>query len=117
LGACLLLGAASPSPAPSPAAPHGPAAPQILSIWATPKVVHSGDLVQWTVRTSDDVTRVTAGIPNYEFALERRSAGRFWTAFRLPPNVPQMFKHEYKINVTAFGPGGHTTSSMSLRFE
>ncbi len=90
----------------------------IYAVWATPKVIHGGDLVQWTVRTSNNVARVTAGIPSYEFTLQRRSNGRFWTAFRIPSGVPAFFRHAYRIVVTAFGAAGERTqTSLTVRFE
>jgi hypothetical protein len=90
----------------------------IYAVWATPKVIHGGDLVHWTVRTSNDVTRVTAGIPAYEFTLERRSTGRFFTAFRIPPDVPPFFRRDYRIVVTAFrGDGATTRTSLTVRFQ
>jgi len=92
--------------------------PVIYSIWATPRVVHGGDLVQWSVRTSPDVTRVIAGIPAYEVPLERRGSGRFWTAFHIPANVPAFFRHDYRIVVHAFGAGGQSAeSSLTMRLQ
>lgn len=104
-------------PAPSGATPSGvsspsASAPHILTIATAPKVVHEGDVVRWTVRTSPDVVAVSAHVLAYSFALQRRAPGSFSLAFTVPKGVPFFFHRTYDLNVVARNAAGATATTV-----
>ncbi len=106
---------AAPTPAqavsPSGSAPvPGAIAPRILSIATSPAVVHDGDVVRWTVRTSPDVVGVSAHVLAYSFALQRRRAGSFALSFSIPRGVPFFFHRTYDLDVVARTAAGATAT-------
>jgi hypothetical protein len=111
IGLATVLATASPVPA-------TPAGPAIYAASASPTVAHAGDVVAWEVRTSTEVSSVTAGVRGFTVSLERRSPGRFGTAFRIPTDVPGLFHGEYHVVVTATDPDGSKAhTSLTMRFE
>lgn len=101
-----------------PTAAAAPAGPQILSIAVTPQIVHSGEAVSWNVRTTLDVTRVTAHVSAYSFDFERRGAGVFGLNFTVPANVPVVFHGAYALDVVARNAAGASvTRTVSVTFE
>jgi hypothetical protein len=106
------------APAARTSAAPAPSGPTIYEASASPTVAHAGDLVAWNVRTSAEVSTVTAGVRGFSLSLERHGAGRFGTAFRIPSDAPGLFHGEYHVLVTATdrdGSSAHT--SMTMRFE
>ncbi|HMD02258.1 MAG TPA: hypothetical protein VKG44_04765 [Candidatus Baltobacteraceae bacterium] len=98
------------------AAPQTP--PQIRSIAATPAVVHSGEVVSWTVRTTPDVSSVTAHVTAYTIPLRRVGAGRFAVSFRIPAGVPPLFHGRYTVQVVAQTAAGLTANgSFVMDFQ
>jgi hypothetical protein len=111
-------GTGHPAPAARGSAAPAPSGPTIYAASASPTVAHAGDLVAWNVRTSADVSTVTAGVRGFSLSLERHGAGHFGTAFRIPSDAPGLFHGEYHVLVTATdrdGSSAHT--SMTMRFE
>ncbi len=99
-------------PAPARAGPH------ILAAAATPEVVHNGDSVAWSVRTSPDVVSVDARVAFYELRLGRTGPGRFATVFHIPKGVPFFFHRLYRVTVTARDADGSTDSrSFAMTFQ
>ena len=113
------VGAPSASPpattvVPSPAA----TGPRIVSVSATPSVVHDGDTVHWDVRTSPDVVAVSAKVATYGFNLQRSGPGHFTLGFAIPHGVPFFFHRTYTLDVVARDAAGATANTtISLAFQ
>jgi hypothetical protein len=106
--------APSVTPAPSPLA----TGPQIYSLSATPTVVHAGQQVSFSARTTDDIASVTAFVSAYSLPFTRTSPGRFALAFAVPANVPGFFRGTYAMNVVARSAQGASVSrSISITFQ
>ncbi len=112
------LAAASPpavgTPAPT-AAVSG--APRIVSLATSPDVVHAGDTVRWDVRTTPDVSGVTAKVATYGFTFVRVAPGHFTLAFAIPPSVPFFFHGDYRLAVLAAAPAGDAKATATIRFR
>lgn len=101
-----------------PAGAPAYAAPRILSVAATPAVVHQGDSVAWAVRTTPDVVSVEAHVAFYDLHLERTAPGRFALVFHVPAWVPFFFHRVNQVAVTARAADGTTDSrSFPLSFQ
>ncbi len=121
------LATSAPAPFRSAASPPGaalaqpassPGGPAIYALSASPAVAHAGDVVVWDVRTSSDVTRVTASVPAFTMTLERRGPGHFGTSFQIPRDVPGIFFGDYAVAIVAFGERGATARSiLKVRFK
>ncbi len=106
--------------APSPAIRATPArkGPQIISITATPDVVHAGGTVAWLVLTTADVVSVVAHVATYTLPMQRVGPGRFALNFSIPANVPGFFHGRYDLTVHAENSSGSSTERpVTLRFE
>ncbi len=115
---------AAPSPSPSPPGVGTPAptasasgAPRIVSLATSPDVVHAGDTVRWDVRTTPDVSGVTAKVATYGFTFVRVAAGHFTLAFAIPPAVPFFFHGDYRLAVIAAAPAGDAKATATIRFR
>ncbi|GAC1441849.1 MAG: hypothetical protein NVSMB59_02960 [Vulcanimicrobiaceae bacterium] len=100
--------------APSPVA----SGPQIISVVASPAVVHAGQTVSWDVRTTPDIVSVAASVSAYHLPLQRSGPGHFVLNFAIPPNVPWFFHGNYTLDVhgqTAGGAGADRQVSLSFR--
>ena len=92
--------------------------PQIISITATPDVVHAGGTVSWLVLTSADVVSVVAHVATYTLPMQRVGPGRFALNFKIPANVPGFFHGRYDLTVHAESSSGSSTERpITLRFE
>lgn len=92
--------------------------PQIISVTATPAVVHAGGTVAWLVLTTDDVISVVAHVTAYTLPMHRVGPGRFALNFTIPANVPGFFHGRYDLTVHAqSGSGESTERPISLTFE
>ena len=105
--------------APALAAVQPPAkTPQIVTIANSPAVVHTGDVVNWTVLTTPDVTAVSAHVSVYTIPLRRIESGHFAVTFAIPSNVPPIFHGRYSVTVTATTAAGRSASgSFVLDFR
>lgn len=114
---------ASPAPTPTPTGSGSPppaasGEPRIVSVDTSPDVVHAGDNVSWSVRTSADIVSVSAHVATYTIPLRRASAGRFVLNFVVPANVPAFFHGTYALDVigaTSAGATAKRTVSMTFR--
>jgi hypothetical protein len=118
--------ARTPTPAPAlasqatraPVAIETPAGPRILSLRATPAVVHSGQSVVWDVRTTPDVVSVDAKVSVYGLKLVKQAPGHFGLSFAIPNGVPWFFHGIYDLDVSAHSNTGEIAHrSISLTFE
>ena len=92
--------------------------PQIISISATPAVIHAGGTVAWLVLTTDDVSSVVAHVTAYTLPMHRVGPGRFALNFTIPANVPGFFHGRYDLMVHAQSVSGESTERpISLTFE
>jgi glucose/arabinose dehydrogenase len=111
----------TPAPAtssPAPAAVKTPSGPQILSLRATPAVVHSGQSVVWDVRTTPDVVSVDAKVSVYALQFVKQAPGHFGLSFAIPNGVPWFFHGTYNLDVSAHSNSGEIAHrSISLAFE
>lgn len=111
------------APAPSGGLPQrlsspGASGPHIITIATAPKVVHEGDVVRWSVRTSPDVVDVSAHVLAYSFALQRRAPGSFALAFTVPKGVPFFFHRTYDLSVVARNAAGaRATTVIGIPFQ
>lgn len=107
--------------APSPvatAAPSVAAGPRIVSVAVSPPIVHDGDTVRWEVKTSDDVTAVSAKVKVYAFNLQRLGPGRFELAFTIPHGVPGFFHGTYDLDLQARDAAGTVASrTVPVNFQ
>ncbi len=103
-------------PAPRPlVARFGPA---IYSVSATPTIARAGDTIVWNVRTSSDVSTVTASVTGFAIPLQRRGPGRFEAAFELPAAMPPIFHGTYRVAIEARNAvGAKATSHISLQVQ
>ena len=93
-------------------------APKIVTIATSPAVAHTGDVVNWTVLTTPDVSAVSARVTTYTIALRRMAPGHFAVTFSIPHNVPALFHGRYTVNLTASTPGGKSAhGSFVLDFQ
>jgi hypothetical protein len=103
---------------PPPAPPSVDLAPHIYAVSAAPPVVHGGDTVSWDVRTSDNVSRVSAQVTGFSIALPRRGPGHFGVAFTIPSAAPPFLHRDYSVNVVArTDAGAETTRTISMSFR
>jgi len=107
---------AGPAAVPVPVA-RASAAPRIVSIATSPEVVHAGDTVRWDVRTTPDVSAVTAKVAAYGFTFVRVAAGHFTLAFAIPQTVPFFFHGDYHLAVVAAAPAGDAEGTATIRFR
>ena len=92
--------------------------PQIFSVSVTPGVVHAGQSVSFSARTSTDVATVTGTVTAYTLHFTREAPGRFALSFAIPTSVPGFFHGTYAMNVTARASGGSSaTRSVSVTFQ
>jgi len=92
--------------------------PAIYSVSASPTVARAGDTIVWNVRTSADVTAVSANATGFTIPLQRRGPGRFGTTFDIPSIVPPFFRGTYAIRIVARNAAGATvTSHLSMRLQ
>jgi glucose/arabinose dehydrogenase len=115
-------GVASPAPSTSPEAPPGSvsaaAGPQILAVTQSSAVVHAGESVAFSAKTSPDVATVTAKVSAYSLPFVRTAPGRFALSFAIPPNVPGMFHGTYSMSIVASEKDGASVSrSIEITFQ
>jgi hypothetical protein len=92
--------------------------PQIISVTATPAVVHAGGTVAWHVLTTRDVISVVAHVATYTLPMHRVGPGRFALNITIPASVPGFFHGRYDLTVHAQnGSGESTERPVSLMFE
>ena len=92
--------------------------PAIYSVSATPKVARAGDTIVWKVRTSNDVTSVSASATGFTIPLQRQAPGRFGTTFEIPAMMPPFFRGTYLIGIDARNAAGiKATSHLTLRVQ
>jgi hypothetical protein len=92
--------------------------PEIVTIANSPAVAHTGDVVNWTVLTTPDVTAVSARVYIYTVPLRRMESGHFAVTFAIPRNVPALFHGRYNVSVTATtaaGRAAHGSFVMEFR--
>jgi len=104
------------------AATSRPQAPQlgpaIYSVSASPNVARAGDTIVWNVRTSADVTTVSANATGFTIPLQRQGPGRFGTTFEIPSIVPPFFRGTYAVRIVARNAAGVTTTShLSMHLQ
>jgi len=112
----------TPSAASVPAPPVARATPTpqsveaaIYSASAKPQVVHAGEVVEWNVRTSRAVTSVAAKSAGFTIPLEKRGPGAFGLSFRIPDEMPPLFRGTYAVTVEARAANGSSaTAHLSL---
>jgi hypothetical protein len=106
------------APATSLPASASAGGPQILSLRATPKVVHNGQSVVWDVRTTPDVVSVDAKSSFYALQLQKHGPGRFGLTFTIPSAVPWFFHGTYPMEVSAYASNGaRAQRSITLTFQ
>jgi hypothetical protein len=111
--------AAAPVPSPSAAlAASRSDGPKIIAVATKPSIVHTGDAVAWSVRTSPDVVSVTAHVSVYTLPLQRRGSGNFYLAFTIPSTVPAVFHGTYTLELTARTQSGSSaTRAVPMVFQ
>lgn len=93
-------------------------APHIYSVSASPPVVHNGETVSWDVRTSDNVSAVSAQVTGFSIALPQLGPGHFSVSFTVPAAAPPFLHGNYVVNVVARTSGGASASrTISLSFR
>lgn len=108
---------AAPVPSAAAAAPET-GGPKILSVTTDPSVVHTGESVTWTVRTSADVVSVTAHVSAYTLPLQQQHPGQFFLGFTIPSSVPAIFHGTYTLELTARSQSGASaTRSVPMVFQ
>jgi len=94
------------------------ASPAILSAQTSQSVVHAGETVLWTVRTTADVVTVTAAAQFYKFTLKRNGPGRFSLPFTIPAAAPPFFHGSYWLTIVASTIDGRSAeTTLPIRFE
>jgi predicted secreted protein len=89
-----------------------------VTIATSPAIAHVGDVVNWTVLTSPDVSAVSAHVYLYTIVLHRMDTGHFAITFAIPHNVPAIFHGRYRVTVTATNPAGRKArGSFVLEFR
>jgi len=110
--------AASASPEASQGAVPGATGPQILAVTQSSAVVHAGESVAFSAKTSPDVATVTAKVSAYTLPFVRTAPGRFALSFAIPPNVPGMFHGTYSMAIVASEKDGASVSrSIEITFQ
>ena len=72
----------------------------------------------WNVRTSLDISAVTASVTGFAIVLQRSGPGRFTTRFDLPANMPPIFRGTYDVAIEARNAAGaKATSHISLQVQ
>ncbi len=113
-----VLPAASASPEASPGSVPAAAGPQILAVTQSSAVVHAGESVAFSAKTSPDVATVTAKVSAYTLPFVRTAPGRFALSFAIPPNVPGMFHGTYSMSIVASERDGASVSrSIEITFQ
>ncbi|MBD5657827.1 MAG: hypothetical protein IAI50_22015 [Candidatus Eremiobacteraeota bacterium] len=87
-----------------------PGGAKIYAVVTTPSVVHAGEAVTWDVRTSSDVTGVSAHVSVYTLPLQPRGPGHFVLNFSIPSGVPAIFHGTYDLQLTAHGKNGSSAT-------
>jgi len=106
------------TPVARPRATTAPTGPQILSVSATPSVIHAGQSVAWDVRTTSDIVSVSANVTAYHLPLQRTEPGHFVLNFTIPSNVPGFFHGTYSLDVRGETASGASADRyVSLVFE
>jgi hypothetical protein len=110
--------AASALPEGSPNSEPAAAGPEILAVTQSSAVVHAGEAVAFSAKTSPDVTTVTAKVSAYTLPFVRTAPGRFALSFAIPPNVPGIFHGTYSMSIVASEKDGASTSrSIEITFQ
>ncbi len=110
--------AATASPEASPGSVPAVAGPQILAVTQSSAVVHAGESVAFSAKTSPDVATVTGKVSAYTLPFVRTAPGRFALSFAIPPNVPGMFHGTYSMAIVASEKGGASVSrSIEITFQ
>ncbi len=110
--------AASASSEASPGAVQAATGPQILAVTQSSAVVHAGESVAFSAKTSPDVATVTAKVSAYTLPFVRTAPGRFALSFAIPPNVPGMFHGTYSMSIVASEKSGASVSrSIEITFQ
>jgi hypothetical protein len=110
--------AAGPATATLPSPTATARGPRIITLSASPAIVHAGGSIALRVHTSADVASVTGTVSAYTLPFTRTSPGRFELAFAIPANVPGFFHGTYAMNVTARASGGASdTRSVAITFQ
>jgi len=92
--------------------------PEIVTIANSPAIAHTGDVVNWTVLTTPDVSSVSARVYVYTIALHRLESGHFAITFTIPRNVPPIFHGRYRVGVTATTAAGRSAyGSFVMEFR
>ncbi len=95
-----------------------PTGPRIISVLATPAVIHAGETVAWDVRTTPDIVSVAANVTAYHLPLQRMEPGHFVLNFTVPSNVPAIFHGTYSLDVRGeTASGASADRRVSLVFE
>ncbi len=109
---------ASVSPEASPEAGAAASGPQILALTQSSAVVHAGESIAFSARTSPDVATVTAKVSAYTLPFVRTAPGRFALSFAIPPNVPGLFHGTYSMAIVASEKDGASVSrSIEITFQ
>jgi hypothetical protein len=112
------LPAASVSSQPSPGVAPAAAGPQILALTQSSAVVHAGESIAFSARTSPDVATVTAKVSAYTLPFVRTAPGRFSLSFAIPPNVPGLFHGTYSMSIVASEKDGASVSrALEITFQ
>ncbi len=89
-----------------------------MTVATSPAIAHTGDVVNWTVLTTPDVSAVSAHVYIYTIPLHRVESGHFAITFSIPHNVPALFHGRYRVSLTATnGSGKSAQSSFVLEFR
>jgi len=89
-----------------------------VTIATSPAIAHTGDVVNWTVLTTPDVSEVSARVYTYTIPLRRMESGHFAITFSIPRSVPPLFHGRYRVSVTATTPAGKSAhGSFVLEFR
>lgn len=90
----------------------------IYSASANPRIAHAGDEIVWSVRTSRAVSSVAAKSAGFTIPLEKRAPGVFGLAFRIPKEMPPLFRGTYAVTIEArTASGSAATSQLSLNVQ
>ncbi len=112
-----------PSPSASVSAQASPGVgaatgPQILALTQSSAVVHAGESIAFSAKTSPDVATVTAKVSAYTLPFVRTAPGRFALSFAIPPNVPGIFHGTYSMAIVASEKDGTSVSrSIEVTFQ
>jgi hypothetical protein len=110
--------ATSASPEASPGSVPAVTGPQILAVTQSSAVVHAGESVAFSAKTSPDVATVTAKVSAYTLPFVRTAPGRFALSFAIPSNVPGMFHGTYSMSIVASEKDGASVSrSIEITFQ